>query len=131
MAPVDHPEALKVATDPTMRCWRWKGAGNIDEYQMEYEVPIRVETFMAMQLAAESRLAWDAQTKSCNMLRVGGPSDPALKAVHGFDGDHMVLNWLLHAPFPLKDREFVIHRRLAQLSSADDPERSTTCEPEA
>ena len=117
--PLDRPDAALVG-DPSsgIRCWRWRGEGGIDEYETEYEVPVRTETFVAMQAEVDSRTQWDATTKHVETLHAAGPN--LLRSVHKQAGDDQYILWLTASPFPLKDREFLLHRRLGTQPMPDD-----------
>ena len=116
--PRDKPHADLIYNKETLRVWRWKGEVGpggvaVDEYESEFEVPIVPESFVAMQTETDARPAWDTSSKEVCILRAGGPTD--LKYIHGFDGDAMAIFWSLEAPWPLKDREYVLHRRVCRL----------------
>lgn len=119
-APSDKPKATCICDRPDVRVWRWKGAigpggAAVDEYETECELPVSVESFFAMQTEVAQRKAWDLSTKHLDVLRVGGSTE--LCDLHGQAGDTQVLRWLLESPsWPLKDREYVLHRRVCRLT---------------
>jgi len=41
--------------------------------------------------------------------------------VHNQDGDTQDILWVVNAPFPLKDREFILHRRLCTMAAPEGP----------
>ena len=114
--PSERPQATLVCDKPELRCWRWKAppdaAGNVfDIYESEFEVPVPATSFQAMQCELEARTKWDATTKAALLLEHSGPAH--LKYIHGSDGDIQDIYWLIEAPWPLKDREYLMRRRCA------------------
>ena len=118
--PADKPHATCICDRPDVRVWRWKGAAGpsgtpIDEYESEFELPIGVESFFAMQTEIQQRRKWDVSTKALEILQAGGSTE--LCALHGQSGDSQDLYWLVESPsWPLKHREYVMHRRLCRIA---------------
>ena len=113
--PSDQPTAVCICDRKDVRIWRWRGAGGIDEYETQFELPIAATSFLAMQTEIGERQRWDVSTKKISNLRVGG-SITSLSGVHGQRGDSQALYWLVESPaWPMKDREYVLHRRMVAL----------------
>jgi len=80
-------------------------------------VPAGVEAYIAMQGEPEARRRWDTSLKKIDFLQVNGPN--RLQAVHGQAGDSQLFHWIVASPFPLKDREYVMHRRFCTLPAPE------------
>jgi len=58
--PSDRPDAVMVGDGKLVRCWRFRGDGGLDEYESEFELPVRPETCVSM--------AFNAQTSASILL---------------------------------------------------------------
>ena len=118
--PSDHPEADLIYQKKDLSLWKWKGEAKeggsgkeVDEYESEFEVPVSIESFLAMQCQVEGRKDWDSNTKRVECMQASGPND--LGYVHNQGGDDQYIFWLVGAPWPLQDREYIMHRRVARI----------------
>ena len=114
--PSDQPNAVPVIESAHHRIWKWCENG-IDSYELEFEVPAGVEAYVAMHGEPEARRRWDSSLKKFDFLKVDGPN--RLQAVHGQAGDSHLFHWIVSSPFPLKDREYFMHRRFCTLPAPE------------
>jgi hypothetical protein len=120
-APADQPKADLIFDKNSIKVWRWRGepgpgGAAVDEYESQYELPVSIESFLEMQVEVEERKSWDATTRHVECLRAEGPTE--CQYLHKQTGDEMYLLWITESPWPLRDREYILHRRMCKLLAA-------------
>lgn len=114
--PPSDKKCTQICDTEEVRCWRWSGRDGIDEYCLECEIPVAVESYFAMVSEVSGRAKWDETTRHIEVLQAGGPS--ALRAFHGQPGDSHTLLWQVVTPSMLRDREYVMHRRVGAVAAS-------------